>query len=79
MTFDAPDGGLAIWLRLKEGYDVEKVAEQALKQKVRILPGTLFSESEKSVHAIRLGFGSLTTAELEKGVLALKAAFSQTI
>jgi GntR family transcriptional regulator / MocR family aminotransferase len=76
VTFDAPDGGLAIWLRLKEGYDVEKVAEQALKHKVRILPGTLFSESQQSVHAIRLGFGSLTTVELEKGVLGLKAAFT---
>lgn len=75
VTFDAPDGGLAVWLRLKEGRDIEKITEQALKQKVRILPGTLFSESAQSVHAIRLGFGSLTTAELEKGVLALKAAF----
>jgi GntR family transcriptional regulator / MocR family aminotransferase len=75
VTFDAPDGGLAIWLRLKEGIDVEKVAEQALMHKVRILPGTLFSESAHSVHAIRLGFGSLTTTELEKGVLALKTAF----
>jgi GntR family transcriptional regulator / MocR family aminotransferase len=75
VTFDAPDGGLAIWLRLKEGIAVEKVAEQALKHKLRILPGTQFSESAHSVHAIRLGFGSLTTTELEKGVLALKTAF----
>jgi GntR family transcriptional regulator / MocR family aminotransferase len=77
VTFDAPDGGLAIWLRLKEGIDVEKVAAQAVIHKVRILPGTLFSESAHSVHAIRLGFGSLTTSELEKGVLALKTAFQQ--
>lgn len=76
VTFDAPDGGLAIWLRLKEGIDVEKVSTEALKHKVRILPGTLFSESPQSVHAIRLGFGSLTIAELEKGVWALKAAFA---
>ncbi|PPD11586.1 PLP-dependent aminotransferase family protein [Methylophilus sp.] len=77
VTFDAPDGGLAIWLRLKEGYEVETVAAKALAHKVRILPGTLFSESQQSVHAIRLGFGSLTTAELEKGVLGLKACFTQ--
>lgn len=77
VTFDAPDGGLAIWLRLKEGIDVEKVAAQAVMHKVRILPGTLFSESAHSVHAIRLGFGSLTITELEKGVLALKTAFQQ--
>ncbi|MGQ2965835.1 MocR-like pyridoxine biosynthesis transcription factor PdxR [Methylophilus sp.] len=75
VTFDAPDGGLAIWLRLKEGIQIEKVAAQAFTHKVRILPGTLFSESAHSVHAIRLGFGSLTTTELEKGVLALKTAF----
>jgi GntR family transcriptional regulator / MocR family aminotransferase len=79
VTFDAPDGGLAIWLRLKEGIDVENVAEQALKHKVRILPGTLFSESANSVHAIRLGFGSLTITELEKGVLALRTAFQTAL
>ena len=78
VTFDAPDGGLAIWLRLKEGYDVEHIARQALTHKVRILPGTLFSESQQSIQAIRLGFGSLTTAELEKGVLSLKSAFSNS-
>ena len=79
VTFDAPDGGLAIWLRLKDGINVETVATQGLKHKIRILPGTLFSESEQSVHAIRLGFGSLTTTELEKGVLALKAAFQAAL
>ena len=78
VTFDAPDGGLAIWLRLKPGYDVEHIARQALTHKVRILPGTLFSESQQSIQAIRLGFGSLTTAELEKGVLSLKSAFSNS-
>ncbi|MDP8566760.1 MocR-like pyridoxine biosynthesis transcription factor PdxR [Methylophilus aquaticus] len=76
IEYDAPDGGLAVWLRLKEGYDVEGLAQQALKHHIRILPGSLFSESQRSVHAIRLGFGSLTSAELEKGVMALKAAFS---
>lgn len=75
VEFDAPNGGLAIWLLLKEGVDISKILIAAEKTQVRILPGSLFSESHRPVNAIRLGFGSLSDAELEKGIAALKEAF----
>jgi GntR family transcriptional regulator/MocR family aminotransferase len=74
-TFDEPNGGLAIWLQLKNGVDITKLEIEALRSKVKILPGNLFSESQKVVNAIRLGFGSLSETELTNGVLAMKQAF----
>jgi GntR family transcriptional regulator/MocR family aminotransferase len=42
-----------------------------------MLPGSLFSESHRTVNAIRLGFGSLSDTELEKGIAAMKEAFQR--
>ncbi len=74
VNFDSPNGGLAIWLRLNEGIDVNKLVQKALLEKVRILPAPMFSESPINIHAIRLGFGSLNTDELTSGIQRLKRA-----
>ena len=44
VSFDSPNGGLAIWLRLNEGIDVNALVKKALLEKVRILPAPMFSE-----------------------------------
>ncbi|MDP1766623.1 MAG: PLP-dependent aminotransferase family protein [Methylotenera sp.] len=76
VNFDSPNGGLAIWLRLNEGIDVNKLAKKALLEKVRILPASLFSESLDNINGIRLGFGSLNVTELATGIQRLKRAFN---
>lgn len=73
--FDSPNGGLAIWLRLNHGIEISKLVQNALREKVKILPASLFSESEVNVNGIRLGFGSLNASELTTGVHRLKRAF----
>lgn len=76
VNFDSPNGGLAIWLRLNEGIDVNKLVQKALLEKVRILPAPMFSESPININAIRLGFGSLNATELTTGIQRLKRAFN---
>jgi len=76
VNFDPPNGGLAIWLRLNDGIDMNKLVQKALLEKVRILPGSLFSESIVNVNGIRLGFGSLNATELATGIRRLKRAFA---
>jgi len=75
VNFDSPNGGLAIWLRLNDGIEINKLVESALLEKVKILPGSLFSESNIRINGIRLGFGSLNANELTTGVHRLKRAF----
>ncbi|MDP2153535.1 MAG: PLP-dependent aminotransferase family protein [Methylotenera sp.] len=77
VNFDVPSGGLAFWLRLNNGLNINDLEKSALKKNVRILPGTLFSASAKEVNAIRLGFGSLNINELELGVSKLRDAFCE--
>jgi GntR family transcriptional regulator/MocR family aminotransferase len=75
ISFDSPNGGLAIWIRLNENIEMQPLLEKALIEKVRILPGSLFSESPNNSNGIRLGFGSLNPTELTTGVRRLKSAF----
>jgi GntR family transcriptional regulator/MocR family aminotransferase len=76
VSFDSPNGGLAIWLRLNEGIDVNALVKKALHEKVRILPAPMFSELPIDINAIRLGFGSLNATELATGIQRLKRAFN---
>lgn len=76
VSFDSPNGGLAIWLRLNEGIEVNALVKKALHEKVRILPAPMFSELPIDINAIRLGFGSLNAAELATGIQRLKRAFN---
>ncbi|WP_036299769.1 PLP-dependent aminotransferase family protein [Methylotenera sp. L2L1] len=79
VNFDEPSGGLALWLRLNSGLNINDLEKSALNKNVRILPGTLFSASAKEVHAIRLGFGSLDVKELELGIKKLRDAFCEKL
>jgi GntR family transcriptional regulator/MocR family aminotransferase len=75
VNFDSPNGGLAIWLRLNDGIDINRLVQNALHEKVKILPASLFSESHLDINAIRLGYGSLNTNELTAGIQRLRRAF----
>lgn len=76
-TFNPHNGGLAIWLKINDDIQLESIVERALKEKVHILPAALFTESEESINAIRLGFASLSPKELSLGVNRLKTLFNQ--
>ncbi len=75
VNFDSPNGGLAIWLRLNEGIEINRLVQNALLEKIKILPASLFSETDINNNGIRLGFGSLNPSELAAGVQRLKRAF----
>lgn len=78
VDFVSPSGGLAIWLKLKGNLAAQVMVEQALAEKVRVLPGELFSDNNEPVNGFRLGFGSLNSTELTTGVHRLRSAFLHT-
>ena len=65
---------MALWVRFAAGIDVERLAEEALKQWVAFTPGSRFSLGQEAVPAARRGFASLRVEELEESVRRLKRA-----
>ncbi|WP_415844983.1 PLP-dependent aminotransferase family protein [Stutzerimonas zhaodongensis] len=64
----APGGGLALWVRFTDTYDTVGLAQRALEGNIRVLPGSTFCDSAFTVHALRLGYGSMNEHEFRGGV-----------
>jgi len=49
-----PEGGFILWVEMPEGTDSFKLYEEALKERISIAPGILFSVSDKYSNCFRL-------------------------
>jgi GntR family transcriptional regulator/MocR family aminotransferase len=65
VSFDLPEGGLAVWVRFDASIDIGRLEVAARAQGVRFLPGSAFVTSGGPCHAARLGFASMNEAELD--------------
>ena len=49
-----PAGGLCLWVELPDGFSSAALFGQALEQGIRIAPGSMFSNSGRYEHCLRL-------------------------
>lgn len=66
-----PLGGLALWVELPEHIQALEVHELALKEKISISPGPLFSAKQGFQNFIRLGAGNPWSEEIERAMVKL--------
>jgi DNA-binding transcriptional MocR family regulator len=66
-----PEGGYVIWLELNKKIDSMVLYEQALKEKICIAPGPLFSVSGQYKNFVRINYGKATKQELEQAMIVL--------
>ena len=79
VKFSIPPGGLALWLSFDKDVDIRRLQTDCLANKVSILPGQLFSGTDKKVAAIRMGYASLNEKEFESALKRLALSLSQQI
>lgn len=72
-NFKRPDGGLAYWISFKEKIDLFTLSESLVKKGIQIITPDNFSFDEP-VNSLRLGFGSLSKEQLERGIEAIAKA-----
>ncbi|TFV53078.1 PLP-dependent aminotransferase family protein [Blastococcus sp. TF02A-35] len=74
-SFRRPDGGYFLWVELPagEGHDVRRIAQEATRRGVAIVPGTDFL-LDGGENAFRLAFSGVQAADIEEGVRRLAAA-----
>ncbi len=65
-----PAGGFILWVEMPEGTDAILLYHRALEQKISIIPGPLFSLSNKYDHHIRLS-GAQWDEKIEQGIKVL--------
>lgn len=73
----APPGGLALWVKVAPGIDVDAWASHALGRGVVFRPGRHFSFERAPVQGLRVGFSSAGEDELEDLARRMGAALAE--
>ncbi|MBC9796564.1 PLP-dependent aminotransferase family protein [Sinomicrobium weinanense] len=72
--FRKPEGGMAIWVTLREGYDWEEIKAEAKKNKLKL--GGYCGDEDDTIDqpypGLRMGFASLTPDEIKEAVNRLE-------
>jgi GntR family transcriptional regulator/MocR family aminotransferase len=72
ITFNIPEGGLAVWTNFNERISLIKMAEDAAKKWLQIDDGSFYKNESFAVNGIRLGFASLDENEMIEALSILK-------
>jgi len=76
-TWEVPQGGLYVWLEMREGVDLEAFQEQSFKEGVGYYNGAIFSPSGQGKNKARLCFGHPDTQTVSEGVAELARIFQR--
>lgn len=74
-TWNRPDGGMFVWVRLPEGMDATAALPQALRHDVAFVPGAPFFAGPADERALRLSFTTYAPERIRVGLSRLGAAF----
>ena len=68
-----PDGSMLLWVEMPGKRSSQAVFEAALAEGIRVAPGTLFSNSQRFDHFLRISCGTPFTPEMARGLERLGA------
>lgn len=68
-----PGGGMFLWIELPDGCSAQHMFELGLREGIRVLPGSMFSHTERFNHFVRISCGEPFTARIEEAVRTLAA------
>lgn len=78
VEYNRPEGGMFIWVTLPDSIDVDHFIQEALKQKVAVVPGKAFmTDDSKPCQSFRMNFSTPSNEDIIKGVEILGALTHQ--
>lgn len=72
LTYRVPEGGLAYWIRFNENRNIPELTRQLQQQGVSVINTDAFSYEGTGLNALRIGFASLTSPEMEQVLQVLQ-------
>lgn len=74
LDFQVPDGGLALWVRGRQGFPFQTWLERCRTRGVLLHPGRHFSYAGRDLAATRMGFAALEPAEIQDALHRMRSA-----
>jgi 2-aminoadipate transaminase len=75
-TWNRPEGGMFVWVRLPDGHDATETLRRAITHDVAYVPGAPFFASTPDEAALRMSFTTHTPQEITEGLARLSKAFA---
>ncbi|MCC6233071.1 MAG: PLP-dependent aminotransferase family protein [Verrucomicrobiales bacterium] len=73
VTWNRPEGGMFLWVRLAEGECAEKLLRRALEVGVAFVPGAEFWVEQKASNTLRLNYSHTNPERIREGVRRLSS------
>ncbi len=70
-SWNKPEGGMAIWVKLPELLDSSRILSQAIEQKVTFSPGGRFFACSPQLNTMRLAFTMASPSSIEEAIRRL--------
>jgi GntR family transcriptional regulator/MocR family aminotransferase len=77
VSIEPPTGGLALWVKVRDGVDVDAWAARALARGVAFRPGRQFAFDGAAVQGFRIGFSSFAEPMLDDVATRIGAALRE--
>jgi len=74
VQWNAPAGGMFLWLRLPSGMDATALLPRAVARGVAFVPGAPFHADRPDARTLRLSFVTATPEQIDRGIAALADA-----
>ncbi len=78
-SWNSPDGGMFLWVRLPEGVDSAALLVKAVDKGVAFVPGSPFYAKDPDTRTMRLSFVTASVEQIQQGIAALGAALRETL
>ena len=72
-TWTHPEGGLFIWVSLRDGINSRQLFKEAIERKVAYVPGEAFAIRGGHENTMRLSFCNLTDEQIHEAIKRLSA------
>lgn len=79
VTWNRPDGGMFIWVKLPPGIDSMALLDKAIADNVAFVPGAPFFANEPQSNTLRLSFVTVPREKIEAGIARLGALITREI
>jgi 2-aminoadipate transaminase len=77
VTWNRPEGGMFIWVRLPAGMDSVQLLDRAIAANVAFVPGAPFYANHPQANTLRLSFVTVPPDKIEKGIEILGGILRQ--
>jgi GntR family transcriptional regulator/MocR family aminotransferase len=72
INFSIPSGGMAVWAQFHKSHPLPDIARRASAQGLYMSDGRFYQSGTANDNALRMGFASLSEAEMEESISILK-------